>query len=193
MSHLTPDDLLDIAEGTRPESSAPHLAACASCRGKLANVREMMAAVVVDVPEPSPLFWDHLSARVREATAAEAAGRSPWWHVGPVSWRLAAVMSLAVAVVAVSLTMRMSSRSEGTKASPAAAVPVEDIGVLPLNDDPSLNLLGDLAGGLDWDAAAEAGLTMQVGAADHAVAELNAGERAELQRLLREAISGSGA
>ena len=37
----------------------------------------------VEVPEPSPLFWDHLSARVRDAVAAEPARR--WWS-GVRSW-----------------------------------------------------------------------------------------------------------
>src|SRR5438132_12929430 len=70
--HLTPDDLVDLADGTRPESSAPHLASCATCRAQLNEMRAMMSAVAdVDVPEPSPLFWNHFSQRVHEAVAAE--------------------------------------------------------------------------------------------------------------------------
>ena len=58
--HVKPDELVDIAEGTRAESSAPHLATCDDCRRQLADVRTMMsAAAEVEVPEPSPLFWDH--------------------------------------------------------------------------------------------------------------------------------------
>ena len=68
--HLTPDDLVDLAEGTRPESSAPHLVTCTTCRAQLNEMRAMMSAVAdVDVPEPSPLFWDHFSQRVHEAVA----------------------------------------------------------------------------------------------------------------------------
>src|SRR2546428_190985 len=77
MSHLSPEELIDIAEGTRLETSVPHLATCASCREQLVDVREMMSTVDVDVPEPSPLFWDHLSARVSAAVAAEFAS-APW-------------------------------------------------------------------------------------------------------------------
>ena len=33
MRHLPPDLLIDIAEGTRPESSASHLVECGECRG----------------------------------------------------------------------------------------------------------------------------------------------------------------
>ena len=63
MRHLSPDLLIDIAEGTRPESSASHLAECGECRRQLAELREMMAvAVSAEMPEPSPLLGRALSA-----------------------------------------------------------------------------------------------------------------------------------
>src|SRR4051794_29807445 len=69
--HLNAEELVDIAEGTRGESAAPHLAGCEPCRAQLRELRAMMAtARDVDVPEPSPLFWDHLSARISDAIAA---------------------------------------------------------------------------------------------------------------------------
>ena len=69
--HLQPDELVDVAEGTRPESSVPHLASCEVCRLQLADLKATISAAAdVEVPEPSPLFWDHLSARVRDAVAA---------------------------------------------------------------------------------------------------------------------------
>ena len=72
MAHLTSAEFVDLAEGARDAASAPHLAECDRCRRELADVRRMMAAAgASDVPEPSPLFWDHLSARVREGVAAE--------------------------------------------------------------------------------------------------------------------------
>ena len=71
--HLNAEQFVDIADGTRPESSAPHLTVCEPCRAQLCELRAMMAAAKdVNVPEPSPLFWDHLSSRVSEAVAAEA-------------------------------------------------------------------------------------------------------------------------
>ena len=42
--HLNTDELVDIAEGTRPESSAPHLAGCEPCRAQLHELRAMMSA-----------------------------------------------------------------------------------------------------------------------------------------------------
>ena len=82
--HLHDDELIDLAESVRSEVSAPHLRSCAACRGKLADLRATLASVeAVDVPEPSPLFWDHFSRRLHDAVAAEAPGRTgrawlPW-------------------------------------------------------------------------------------------------------------------
>src|ERR1051325_634469 len=106
MTHLSPELLIDIAEGTAPESAQPHLATCAVCRTQLSDLRQMLTSIAVDVPEPSPLFWDHLSAGVREATAVEA-GSAPSWRLGRLSWRLAAGMSMAIVVIAIALTVRM--------------------------------------------------------------------------------------
>jgi hypothetical protein len=69
MYHLTPEELLDLAEATRPEVSSKsmsHLAACAVCRDQLADLRaalELVDPADVHVPEPSPLFWEHFSTR----------------------------------------------------------------------------------------------------------------------------------
>jgi DNA-directed RNA polymerase specialized sigma24 family protein len=61
MRHLSPDLLIDLAEGTR------RVVGRASRRVRRVpprGLREMMAvAVGAAIPEPSPLFWDHLSAR----------------------------------------------------------------------------------------------------------------------------------
>jgi hypothetical protein len=74
--HLSAEDLVDLAEGVLPESSAPHLASCDACRAQLADLRAMMTtAVEAEVPEPSPLFWDQLSRRVHDAVEEEANAR----------------------------------------------------------------------------------------------------------------------
>jgi hypothetical protein len=191
--HLTPEELLDLAEGTKSPSSAPHLSTCEGCRHQLAELRDVMAAIGddIDVPDPSPLFWEHFSTRVQEAVTADAMAARSWFGVGRWSWGLAAVMSAAVLTIAVSLTLRTPPPT--TSVPPVAEAPGNDVGSAPAVDDPSFSLLGDLAGGLDWDSAAEAGISMDVGATDTAVAELSQAERTELQRLLREAMAPKGA
>jgi hypothetical protein len=190
--HLTPEELLDLAEGTRSTVVEPHLAKCEACRQQLEELRDVMASLEIDVPEPSPLFWDHLSARVRDAVAADAGRARSWFGFGRWSWGVAAVMSTVVVVVAVSLSLR--TPPTGITHQPGAVEePITDVGSSVPADDPSFILLGDLAGSLDWDSAAEAGIAMNVGAADDVVAELTEAERTELQRLLRAAIGPTGA
>jgi hypothetical protein len=189
--HLSPEEFVDAAEGTRLEASLPHLAECDRCRRELADLRRTMGvAVDADVPEPSPLFWEHLSTRVREAVAAESAPARSWLGTGRWSWSLAAAMGAVVVVIAVALTVRTPPPIPHAPAA-IAEVPGGDVGSAPAADDPSFSLLGDLAGGLDWDAAAEAGISTAPGAVDTAVRDLNDGERTELQRLLREAMATS--
>lgn len=190
--HLTPDELLDLAEGTRSEMSAPHLAKCEECRRQLEELRDVMAALEVEVPEPSPLFWDHFSARVSAAVASEGRSARSWFGIGGWSWGLAAAVSAVVLAIAVSRIPRIPEATPVAATRVAEASPA-DVGSALSTDDPSFLLLGDLAGSLDWDAAAEAGIGMDVGTADTAVAELSDDERTELQRLLREAISPTGA
>ena len=70
MRHLTPQELIDLAEDERLEPSLPHLASCDHCRREITNLRAAMGrAAEAEVPEPSPLFWEHFSSRVREAIA----------------------------------------------------------------------------------------------------------------------------
>ena len=61
MTHLRPEQLLDVADGTRPGEEVPHLQSCAICAREVADLRAAIdAARVVGVPEPSPFFWTHL-------------------------------------------------------------------------------------------------------------------------------------
>jgi hypothetical protein len=60
-------------------------------------------------------------------------------------------------------------------------------------DDASIGLMMDLAGSVDLDAVADAGLMTTSNATDAAVSDLSPDERRELERLLKEALNGSGA
>ena len=39
MRHMSPEELIDVAEGTGLEASAPHLSNCVVCRQQLAELR----------------------------------------------------------------------------------------------------------------------------------------------------------
>ena len=183
--HLRQDELLDLAEGVRAESSAPHLAGCDACRRQLADLRGTMAAVRGgDVPEPSPLFWDHFSARVREAVSVERApAASGFWSWPRVLMPIAAV----AAVVVVAIALGRSGQRPATIVVSDANVPAIVSEPLADVDEPSLRLVADLSKDLDWDGARDAGLAAS-GSADHAVTHLTEGELRELRRLLKELI-----
>ena len=109
------------------------------------------------------------------------------------------MVALAVVVLAAAVTWRTELPRQivapGGIAPPSAtsaeATPGAGNGV-SLADDASLSLIAEMAGHLDWDAAAEAGLGTQADVVDRAVLELSANERLELQRILKEELSRSG-
>ena len=195
--HLSPDELVDLAEGTLSESSAPHLESCEACRRQLADMRAMMsAAAEVDVPEPSPLFWDHFSERVRQAIALEdAPRRMSWWSRPRVVVPLSAV-AFAVVIIAAVLGTRPGvppASPEASRASQASAVlnlPLFE--PLAASADASLSLIADLTADLDWDAVSGMEWTPHAGGPDEAMGELTGGELGELQRLLKEELARPG-
>ena len=196
MQHLSPDQLLDIAEGTRSGREFPHLESCAVCARELADLRTAISAAGdVQVPEPSPLFWDHLSARIRTAVADSdpPARRSVWF--GGAWWQLATAAAVlgAILLVVWPASPRVSIRGGPGAPTLASADPAQDDDVRAFDDDPALALLADLSVGLDWDAASEAGLVPSVGSVDRVVFTLSVDERVELHRLLQEALAGPGA
>jgi hypothetical protein len=187
--HLRPDQLVDLAEGVRAESSVPHLAACQECRHQLADLKAMMSAAAnVDMPEPSPLFWDHFSARVRGAVAAEGVPRRSLWDWPRLMMPVAAAAIAGIILMIVLNTSRVSTPGTGT--APIA----QDTSVELLldsqagSDDTALTLVSELSSDLDFDSAREAGLAPG-GSAEHAVTHLNRGELRELRRLLQEELA----
>lgn len=191
--------------GTLYESATPHVIACAACRQQLAEARAMLAMVVdVEVPEPSPLFWDHLSRRVSEAVAAEGTPRRVWldarlWKRFGLPMSAGALAAVALAVV-LSPMVRAPRGPVAPVSSPSSAAATAG-GLPPAStaelsseagsDDASLELVAGLAAGMDAGGADQAGLAPR-GGADHAVTHLSGGELRELDRLLREALAHSG-
>jgi len=191
MAHLTSDQLLDVADGTRTDSDFAHLQSCAVCARQLAGLRDaIQQAKDVTVPEPSPLFWDHLSARVRRAVAEDdRSAVRPWYW-----WRwTAAVAALGALVLVIRPLVSFSTRDIPDTPSAVSADLTPRNSLRAFDDDPALALLADLSAGLDWEAAAEAGLVPARDALDSVVFDLSDEERVELHRLLQEALAGAGA
>jgi hypothetical protein len=201
--HLNETELIDLAEGTRPEASAPHLAGCARCRTLIEEMRATIAAAAAaDLPEPSPLFWDHLSDRVRQAVAAEPAAPRRAWHDLTTWWRVLAPASAAALValmIAGALTWRAmpqthvagGAENDSASARAADATPADPFSETGSEDD-SLMLVADLSAAMNVDPASDANLAPN-GSIEHAVMDLNDDELRELERLLKQELAPSGA
>lgn len=141
MSHLSRDERLLALDGALDAGRQAHLAACAACRTEVEGLRGVLARVrAVDVPEPSPLFWDHLAARVGDAIAREpapAAARG-WW-APRLGW--AALAVIVTAAVAGYLT-----RPPRTADAPVVAH------VAPASAPVAAGAAGDDGGAFDVDA-----------------------------------------
>jgi hypothetical protein len=193
MRHLTPAELLDLADGTRPASAVPHLASCPVCERQLSDLLAAMAlAAGAEAPEPSPLFWDHLQQRVHDAVAAEQSRRRFNWTTTVAGWRLAAALAAAAAVV---WTVAAGLRTDPSPPPDVLAdgVPALDLVLPPLEDDAALTALAEMTAELDWAAASEAGLLPARGAIDRVVLALDEQERIALGEILEEVLAGKGA
>jgi hypothetical protein len=193
MTHLSHDELLALAESDGPIGAARHLAACATCREEVEGLRRALADMrSVEVPEPSPLFWDHFSARVREAIAAGPAPGAEPRPGFPVRWTVA-LGSLSAAVVAGLLVVGrppvpLAPSPAGAMTPPVAANP-------PAGDDATV--LSEPAAGEDWDLvvdiaehADEDDLSQALdaltpGMADDVIPRLSDEEQEALVKLLR--------
>jgi hypothetical protein len=182
--HLTPAEFVDAAEGTLQAARERHLAQCEACRGELAALVALMhKASDEPVPEPSPLFWDHLSARVAAAVRAEARHQPrerTWWLQRPGWVPLAALATAILAIVATVPWGRPVDGDAPTAAALVTAAAADDDAV----DDGEWSALAELVGPLDWEAAGAAGLSLAPGDTELELLDLTPDERRELSRLI---------
>ena len=179
-NHLRPDEFVDAMDGALSRARGAHLENCAECRAELDGLVSMQhEAHADDAPEPSPLFWDHFSARVREATAREKSAPESWWRAG---WQPIAALTVAAAAVVLMLQMRPTP----SVVSPAM-VPVTSTAEAGVEDDGSWDIVMGLASGIAWDDIRDA-VTPAAGAADAAIEELTGAQREALVRLLKQEI-----
>jgi hypothetical protein len=186
--HLTPDEQIDSLEGTLGPDGAAHLDVCGTCRDAVAGLRETFdAARRVDLPEPSPLFWQHQAARISALVVDEPMQRPR------SAWMYAAWAGSAAAVVAAGL---MFLRTASTPVPSSVAVGLQARDASPAlsepasrddSDERAWSVVEDLGGEIDGDLAAAA-LTPATGAADRALEELDTEEQAELVRVLQREL-----
>jgi hypothetical protein len=197
MTHLTDLELVDAAESRLAAERQRHLGACADCRAHVRDLQDTLASVAgVDVPEPSPLFWQHLSTRVMSEIADDSAvpGARLWSGWRPRIWVTAAAALVLIAAVTL-VTVQRTSEPAQPLAPPAvdvnADVPFDlDDGLNALNADEGWAVVRSVADGANWgaDEAHEAGVAPAPGWANTAAWSLNAAELTELARLLEDEL-----
>jgi hypothetical protein len=186
MRHISVEELVDLAEGRNVPGTASHLAACERCRDGVEQARLTIAlARQVDVPEPSPLFWEALPHRV--ARAIDDSPRSWWTPVARWEWLRAPATAWTVALVLVMGGLLAGLAQQGPVRR--AAAELERVGASPeysvsLQDDESLSLLSSLTEKYEFDTLIAGTLSSRPGMAERAALDLSNGERTQLMRLL---------
>lgn len=211
MSHLTDLELVDAVDGRNddaPPLSAEcrrHLDACERCRDRVDELRALVArAADADVPEPSPLFWDHFAARVRQAVDGAEPGEalrgrwlSSWVQQGSVRWAAFATLVVALMVAAVWRVNAPARRVVPVAVDRGADVrrtpmPSESIDRPDADADPAWAVVRTVADSVKWDDAV-AGIGAEPGAAETVANTLSAEERSELVKLLLAEAKRPGA
>ena len=207
MNHLTKAELIDLVESSPalPAARLRHATTCAECRAEADALRSVLAlAASDDVPSPSPLFWDHFSSRVSEAVRAEApatqnAAARGWLRQPLARWAAAGTMAALIILTAV---WRATVYAPVHVTSPSSAATANDQNAPPSSpailetdddgDDAAWAIVRAAADDLHPDDAHAAGLSARPAAIEGLALELSANERAELARLLTEALKRNG-
>jgi len=208
MSHLTDLELVDAVDGredvagTLAADRRRHLDACDLCRARVDELRALIAqAAGADLPEPSPLFWNHFNARVRDgidgAHPGESVGGrwlSAWVQQGSVRWAAFATLVVALMVAGV---WRVSAPTR--RVGPVAADRGADVHRTPTSPespdadaDPAWAVVRTVADSVKWDDAV-AGIGAEPGAAETVAGTLSPEERSELVKLLLAETKRPGA
>jgi hypothetical protein len=191
MSHLTADELVDAAEGTLNLARVAHVANCAICRREAERLATAFgAATEADIPEPSPLFWEQLSARVHHAIAAEETAPRRWapaWLAWPVVAPIAALAMIVIALAAA--VTRGPATTVPSNAEPAAVVATRDLDTL---GEEEWAVVSEIVGSVDFEQAREVGIVVKPGDVEEAALELTAAEQQVLVDLVKAASERPG-
>jgi hypothetical protein len=200
--HLSESEFVDLVEDTLDPRRAAHVETCPSCREQAATIRATLRdAGTVGVPEPSPLFWEHFSARVRDEIAAEpVAGPSGWmWRGIRGLGTVAAMAAVVIAVISAGLLIRAVGPGNITSLFVDRSVVVPPIpapeqrpqGTPDAKDAGVWAVLTAAASSVELEDAHAAGMHVHPAAVDSAVQDLSTAELTELGRLLQSELKRS--
>jgi hypothetical protein len=205
MTHLTDAEFVDLLDRTLAPSREAHLQVCGDCRAIADTMREAFTrAAAAEMPEPSPLFWEHFSARVHEGVRDAESGAATTWfgwaHGATFKWALSGAVLTLLLVSGVWVSVWRASMAGARHEAPAATVATiadaaadTDLDAFDPDTDEAWALVRTVADDLSWDDAAAEGFGVRPGSADRAMVTLTSDERSELVRLLQAETKQPGA
>lgn len=193
-AHLDKSEFVDWLDGTLPAARQQHVHECESCRITAEQLAlSVRTAAADDMPEPSPLFWDELSNRVRLAVANEPPPRAAFWHFLTMPSVHAAAAATVIVILASVLVWRANPVPSSTPTDVTAAATIDDVGLDDaldgLENDEAWALVRAMAEDLEPDDLNFEGVAGRPGAVDNLALRLSDRERLELTRLLEEYTS----
>jgi len=181
-SHLSTQEFVDALEGTLREERRAHVNTCDVCSRELTDLtsvaREAHDAGVV--PEPSPLFWEHFSARVSAATEAEPIRPLSWWER---AWTPVMAVSAVAAVVLVAVITFKTPAQPVMPPVDALAVNDAAPALEPVVDEGAMELMVQIASSVSTEELRSARPGMDATAS--AIDDLTPEQQAEFIRLLK--------
>jgi len=194
MSHLSTEEFVDLLDRTLPAARREHLLTCAACRTEAEGLTAVLtrAADTREVPDPSPLFWAHLSSRIREGRAAPIAKAWPELVRWPGSAWAAGLASMVLVLLVSQSSVHGPSTPHLEPPVPpqmvaSAAVPVDDV-----DSDQAWAVVRTVADDAGDNAAQDAGIATRADAAERMTLELSSREKSELAQLLARELQRSG-
>lgn len=195
MSHLTDIEIADFVEDVLPASRAAHLETCESCREKAFDARDALSrAAEADIPEPSPLFWDHFSERIQQelrddgTRVSRRSGWRRWTEHSGLRWALSGALVTALLAGAAwrvtAPTLRRDFAVPPSAQSTTDPARAGDDDRLNADADPAWAVVRTVADEVPWSDSIEAGLSPRPDVTERAARTLTSDERSELLRLL---------
>jgi len=192
MTHLTPDQFVDAVEDRDrlDRQAAAHLGQCEACRQELTSLTESWhETAAVTLSEPSPLFWDHFSRRVREATDLQAMPpASTFGRFWQDAWRPVLTLAVTCSAVALMLVLRPAAPVDPARGTTGSTVAQADTAA----DDGVLNVVAAAAADLEAEELQQVARPSS-DATNAAIEDLTPEQRAELVRLIKAHMKSSGA
>jgi hypothetical protein len=174
--HLTTQTLVDVLEGRESAEARRHVGSCEECAQRVREAEETLRlAADVEVPEPSPLYWEAFRRQVGQRIGEASSG---------VSWRKFWGPGLAVAAAATLAVVAFLQPPSVPVPSAAPVIPAW--AALPEEDDVAFSILLEL-GPSEEDLAP---LVAESDAA-HQIADLTEEESEALTEAFRSHPGGS--